>query len=123
MSRHAKGLREALVKIRELREEFWRNVRVLGKDEDFNQSLERAGRVADFLEFAELMCIDALERNESCGGHFRTEFQEPDGEARRDDEHFAYAAAWEYQGPDKQPALHKEPLVYEEVHMSTRSYK
>jgi len=79
--------------------------------------------VADFLEFAELLCLDALDRRESCGGHFREEFQTPDGEARRDDEHFAYVGAWEYQGMSKPPVLHKEPLVYEEVHMSTRSYK
>ncbi len=88
-----------------------------------NQSLEYAGRVADFMEFAELLCRDALERRESCGGHFREEFQTPDGEAKRDDENFAYVAAWEYQGVDKPPVLHKEPLAYEEVHMSTRSYK
>jgi succinate dehydrogenase / fumarate reductase flavoprotein subunit len=123
MSRHAKGLREALVKIRELREEFWRNVRVLGKDEDFNQSLERAGRVADFLEFAELMCIDALERNESCGGHFREEHQTPEGEALRDDENQAAVFAWEFQGDGESPKLHREPLHFETVHLTQRSYK
>ena len=123
MSRHAKGLREALVKIRELREEFWRNVRVLGKDEDFNQSLERAGRVADFLEFAELMCIDALERNESCGGHFREEHQTPEGEALRDDENQAAVFAWEFQGDGESPTLHREPLHFETVHLTQRSYK
>jgi succinate dehydrogenase / fumarate reductase flavoprotein subunit len=123
MSRHAKGLREALVKIRELREEFWRNVRVLGKDEDFNQSLERAGRVADFLEFAELMCIDALERNESCGGHFREEHQTPEGEALRDDENQAAVFAWEFQSDGESPKLHREPLHFETVHLTQRSYK
>jgi succinate dehydrogenase / fumarate reductase flavoprotein subunit len=123
MSRHAKGLREALVKIRELREEFWRNVRVLGKDEDFNQSLERAGRVADFLEFAELMCVDALERNESCGGHFREEHQTPEGEALRDDENQAAVFAWEFQGDGESPTLRREPLHFETVHLTQRSYK
>jgi len=123
MARNEAGLKEALKRIPALREEFWKNVNVTGENGELNQNLEYAGRVADFMEFAELLCLDALERRESCGGHFRTEFQTPDGEAQRDDEHFAYAAAWEYQGPDKPPVLHKEPLVYEEVHMSTRSYK
>ncbi len=123
MARNDAGLKEALKRIPALRDEFWKNVNVLGENGELNQSLEYAGRVADFMEFAELLCLDALERKESCGGHFRTEYQTPDGEAQRDDEHFAYAAAWEYQGSDKPPALHKEPLVYDEVHMSTRSYK
>jgi succinate dehydrogenase / fumarate reductase flavoprotein subunit len=123
MARNDAGLREALKRIPELREEFWKNVNVTGENGELNQNLEYAGRVADFMEFGELLCLDALERKESCGGHFRTEYQTPDGEAQRDDEHFAYAAAWEYQGPGKPPVLHKEPLVYEEVHMSTRSYK
>jgi succinate dehydrogenase / fumarate reductase flavoprotein subunit len=126
MSRHAKGLHEALVKIAELREQFWNNVRVLGKDEDFNQSLERAGRVADFLEFAELMCTDALERNESCGAHFREEYQTPDGEALRDDENYAAVFAWEFQDRNGQiapPKLHREPLHFETVHLTQRSYK
>ena len=123
MARNEAGLKEALKRIPALREEFWKNVNVTGENGELNQNLEYAGRVADFMEFAELLCLDALERRESCGGHFRTEFQTPDGEAQRDDEHFAYAAAWEYQGPDKPPTLHKESLVYEEVHMSTRSYK
>jgi succinate dehydrogenase / fumarate reductase, flavoprotein subunit len=123
MARDEAGLKEALKRIPALREEFWNNVNVTGENGELNQNLEYAGRVADFMEFAELLCLDALERRESCGGHFRTEFQTPDGEAQRDDEHFAYAAAWEYQGPDKPPTLHKESLVYEEVHMSTRSYK
>ncbi|MFZ5622933.1 MAG: fumarate reductase/succinate dehydrogenase flavoprotein subunit [Gemmatimonadota bacterium] len=123
MARNEQGLKKALSLIPELREEFWRNVTVPGSGEELNQSLEKAGRVADFLEFAELMCHDALHRRESCGGHFREESQTPDGEALRDDEHFAYVAAWEYAGPDKPPILHKEPLVYENVKMSTRSYK
>jgi succinate dehydrogenase / fumarate reductase flavoprotein subunit len=123
MSRHAKGLREAVMKIPDLRNEFWRNVRVLGDDEDFNQSLERAGRVADFLEFAELMCQDALERNESCGGHFREEHQTPDGEALRDDENHAAVFAWEFQGDGQPPKLHREPLHFETVHLTQRSYK
>ena len=125
MSRHAKGLREALVKIPELRETFWREVRVPGNDEDFNQSLERAGRVADFLEFAELMCTDALARNESCGAHFREEHQTPEGEALRDDEKHAAVFAWEFQGDGQlaSPKLHREPLHFETVHLTQRSYK
>jgi succinate dehydrogenase flavoprotein subunit len=123
MSRHAKGLREALERIPELRQEFWRNVRVLGKKEDFNQSLERAGRVADFLEFAELMCMDALERDESAGGHFREEHQTSDGEALRDDENHAAVFAWEFQGLGQPPKLHREPLRFETVHLTQRSYK
>ena len=123
MARNEAGLKEALKRIPELRAEFWKNVNVTGEGGGLNQSLEYAGRVADFMEFAELLCLDALERRESCGGHFREEFQTPDGEAQRDDQNFAYAAAWEYQGPEKAPVMHKEPLVYEEVHMSTRSYK
>jgi succinate dehydrogenase / fumarate reductase flavoprotein subunit len=123
MARNEAGLKEALKRIPVLREEFWKNVNVTGENGELNQSLEYAGRVADFMEFAELLCLDALERRESCGGHFREEFQTPDGEAQRDDEHFAYVAAWEYKGPDTPPALHKEELVYEEAHMSTRSYK
>ncbi len=121
MARNDAGLKEALKRIPALREEFWNKVNVTGENGELNQNLEYAGRVADFMEFAELLCLDALHRNESCGGHFREEFQTPDGEARRDDEHFAYVAAWEYQGPDKPPALHKEQLVYDEVHMSQRS--
>jgi succinate dehydrogenase / fumarate reductase flavoprotein subunit len=123
MERSDAGLREALKRIPEIREEFWKNVRVLGEGEELNQSLELAGRVADFLEFGELMCYDALHRRESCGGHFRTEFQTEDGEALRDDENFAYVAAWEYTGTGSDPVLHKEPLEYEAVHMATRSYK
>ena len=123
MARNEAGLKEALTRIPELREEFWKNVNVTGENAELNQSLEYAGRVADFMEFAELLCLDALHRRESCGGHFREEFQTPDGEAQRDDQNFSYVAAWEYQGTDKPPVLHKEPLVYEEVQMSTRSYK
>ena len=123
MARNEAGLKEALKRIPELREEFWKSVNVTGEGGELNQSLEYAGRVADFMEFAELLCLDALHRRESCGGHFREEFQTPDGEAQRDDQNFSYVAAWEYQGADKPPVLHKEPLVYEEVHMSTRSYK
>src|SRR5213594_2098078 len=123
MSRHEKGLREALEKIPELRKQFWREVRVLGSDGDFNQSLERAGRVADFLEFAELMCTDALERDESAGAHFREEHQTPDGEALRDDECHAAVYAWEFQGDGQRPKLHREPLHFETVHLAQRSYK
>jgi len=123
MARNDAGLRHALQKIPELRAEFWENVRVLEGSEEVNQSLEQAGRVADFLELAELMCIDAHHRRESCGGHFREESQTPDGEARRDDEHFAYVAAWEYTGMLARPFLHKEPLAFEYVHLTQRSYK
>jgi len=123
MARTAAGLQKALQRVPELREEFWKNVNVLGSGEELNQALENAGRVADFLEFAELMCLDAFERNESCGGHFREEFQTPDGEALRDDANFSYAAAWEYAGAGKQPILNKEPLAFEYVHPTQRSYK
>ena len=123
MARDEKGLKEALQRIPALREEFWKNVNVAGSEGELNQNLEHAGRVADFLEFAELLCLDALERRESCGGHFRTEFQTAEGEARRDDEHYSYVSAWEFAGEGKPPILNKEPLVYDEVHMSTRSYK
>ena len=123
MTRNAAGLREALAEIPRLREEFWNNVQVPGSGAELNQSLERAGRVADFLEFAELLCIDALHREESCGGHFREEHQTADGEAKRDDEHFAYVAAWEFTGERSAPLLHKEPLEFHNVHLSTRSYK
>ena len=123
MARNEAGLKEALKRIPELRAEFWKNVNVTGENGELNQNLEYAGRVADFMEFAELLCLDALHRRESCGGHFREEFQTADGEALRDDEHFSYVAAWEYQGPDKPPVLHKEPLVYDEVHLAQRSYK
>jgi succinate dehydrogenase / fumarate reductase flavoprotein subunit len=123
MARNAAGLEEALRVIPEIRERFWREVRVTGSGAELNQELEKAGRVADFLEFGELMCEDALQREESCGGHFREEYQTPDGEARRDDERFAYVAAWEYAGDGNAPRLHKEPLAFEAVHLATRSYK
>jgi succinate dehydrogenase flavoprotein subunit len=123
MSRNEEGLKKALARIPVLRDEFWRSVNVPGSDRQLNQALEKAGRVADFFELAELMCLDALHRRESCGGHFREESQTPDGEALRDDEHFAYVAAWEYAGPEAQPVLHKEPLVFENVKLSQRSYK
>lgn len=123
MSRNDAGLRAALARIPELREEFWNSVNVPGSDAQLNQALEKAGRVADFFELAELMCRDALERKESCGGHFREESQTPDGEALRDDEHFAYVAAWEYTGDGTPAVLHKEPLVFENVKLSQRSYR
>ena len=123
MARDAAGLKTALELIPKLRDEFWRDVRILGTGQELNQSLEHAGRVADFLELAELMCLDALHREESCGGHFRIEHQTPDGEALRNDDQFAYAAAWEYAGQEKPPILNKEPLVFENVALSQRSYK
>ncbi len=123
MSRNAKGLQEAIGEIRALREEFWKNLYVPGRSDEFNPELEKAYRVADFLELGELMCIDALHRNESCGGHFREEYQTADGEALRDDENYKYVAAWEWRGEDALPVLHKEPLVYEEVEVAQRSYK
>jgi len=123
MSRTAEGLKFALSKIPGLREQYWREVKVLGAGEELNQSLEKAGRVADFFELAELICLDALERNESCGGHFREEYQTPEGEAARDDAHYSYAAAWEFRGVGNRPELHKEPLTFEYVHPAQRSYK
>jgi succinate dehydrogenase / fumarate reductase flavoprotein subunit len=123
MSRTAAGLESAIGQIRALQEEYWKNVNVPGSGDDLNQSLEKAGRVADFFELAELMCIDALNRNESCGGHFREEYQTPDGEAQRDDEHYSYVAAWDYRGPGNPPTLTKEPLEFHYVHPSQRSYK
>jgi succinate dehydrogenase / fumarate reductase flavoprotein subunit len=123
MERTAEGLRKAIGEIRSLREEFWRNVKVLGSAESLNQSLEKAGRVADFLELGELMCIDALHRRESCGGHFRAESQTEDGEALRDDENYSYVAAWEFGGDEQEPVLHKEHLVYTAIEMKQRSYK
>jgi succinate dehydrogenase / fumarate reductase, flavoprotein subunit len=123
MARNATGLKDALRRIPELRDEFWQNVIVPGEHEELNQSLEKAGRVADFLEFAELMCIDALERNESCGAHFREEYQTPEGEPLRDDLNYCHVAAWEFAGVGKTPILHKEPLTFENVHLTQRSYK
>jgi len=123
MSRNRAGLEQAIGAIHELRDRFWKDVYVGGKGEDLNQALEKAGRVADFLEFAELLCEDALQREESCGGHFREEFQTPDGEAKRDDARFSYVAAWEWKGAGSAPVLHKEPLAFEHVHLAQRSYK
>jgi succinate dehydrogenase / fumarate reductase flavoprotein subunit len=123
MSRNNDGLTKARQLVTELREQFWREVRVPGINEDLNQSLEKAGRVADFLEFAELMIIDALARQESCGGHFNEAFQTPEGEALRDDASYCHVAAWEYAGKDADPLLHKEPLVFENVQLTQRSYK
>ena len=123
MARNAEGLQGAREKVREIRDEFWQNATVAGTAGEFNQVLERAGRVADFMEFAELMIYDAYERNESCGGHFREEHQTAEGEARRNDEDYAYVAAWEFQGVGTDPALHKEELVFENVHLTQRSYK
>ena len=123
MARTKQSMEIALQRIPELRREFWENVNVLGDGNEINPALEHAGRVADFLEFGELLAFDALQREESCGGHFREEYQTEDGEALRNDEQYAYVAAWEYKGNDQFPVLHKEPLVYEEVHMTQRSYK
>jgi succinate dehydrogenase / fumarate reductase flavoprotein subunit len=123
MERTEEGLRKAITRIRELKQEFWADVRVLGTNEELNQALEKAGRVADFIELGELMCIDALQRRESCGGHFRAESQTEDGEALRHDDEFAYVSAWEWGGDSGKPILHKEPLVYEYVEMKQRSYK
>jgi succinate dehydrogenase / fumarate reductase flavoprotein subunit len=123
MSRNNAGLQKARGRVQELRAEFWQNVRVPGTDRDFNQGLEKAGRVADFLEFGELMIIDALARQESCGGHFNEAFQTPENEAQRDDANFCHVAAWEFTGEDREPRLHREPLVFENVHLTQRSYK
>jgi succinate dehydrogenase / fumarate reductase, flavoprotein subunit len=123
MARNAEGLKTALEKIPALREEFWENVRVPGSAGSINQSLEKAGRVADFLEFGEVMCYDALTRDESCGGHFREEHVTEDGEARRDDENFAHVAVWEFKGVGNTPARHAEPLQFDHVPLSQRSYK
>jgi succinate dehydrogenase / fumarate reductase flavoprotein subunit len=123
MERNEAGLKTAIAKIRELREEFWKNVKVTGQSEDLNQALERAGRVADFIELGELMCVDALHRRESCGGHFRSESQTEDGEALRNDDEFCYVAAWEFVGDGESPILHKEPLAYEFIELKQRSYK
>ncbi|MBC7672618.1 MAG: FAD-binding protein, partial [Polaromonas sp.] len=123
MARDAAGLAKALELIPALRAEFWRDVMVPGSGAELNQTLEHAGRVADFLELGELMCRDALHREESCGGHFRTEYQTADGEALRNDAEFAYVAAWEYAGEGKPPVLNKEPLVFENIKLSQRSYK
>ncbi|MDT8323614.1 MAG: fumarate reductase/succinate dehydrogenase flavoprotein subunit [Bacteroidota bacterium] len=123
MARNEQGLKKALELIPALRQEFWENAKVVGDGENLNSALERAGRVADFLEFAELMCYDALNRNESCGGHFREEYQTEEGEALRNDDDYAYVAAWEYKGVGNEPLLHREPLEFENVQLQTRSYK
>jgi len=123
MERTEEGLQIAIAKIDKLNEEFWSNVKVTGVNEDFNQALEKAGRVADFIELGRLLCVDALHRRESCGGHFRAESQTEEGEALRDDDQFLYAAAWEYTGEGAKPVLHKEPLVYEAIELKQRSYK
>ena len=123
MARTRAGLEDAIGKIRDLRARFWKEVSVTGTGEDLNQELEKAGRVADFMEFAELMCTDALRREESCGGHFREEHQTPDGEAQRDDARFSHVAAWEWTGEGNEPRLHHEPLAFEYVHLAQRSYR
>jgi len=127
MSRSEKGLKEAIAEIRQIREEFWKDARVTGKANEFNQELDKAGRIADFLELGELMCIDALDRNESCGGHFREEYQEMNGpqkgEAKRDDDNYAYVSAWEWLGEAGKADLHKEALEFNEVKLTQRSYK
>ena len=123
MTRNEQGLRTALEKIPALREEFWRDVRVPGDGQEVNQALEKAGRVADFLELGELMCLDALERRESCGGHFREEAQTADGEAARDDQNFCHVAGWEYAGEGNRPIRNVEPLEFENVPLQTRSYQ
>jgi succinate dehydrogenase / fumarate reductase flavoprotein subunit len=123
MSRTDAGLRSAIERIRAVRDEFWQNLTVPGEKTYMNQALDYAGRVADYLEFGELLALDALHRTESCGGHFREESQTPEGEALRDDEHFSYVAAWEFNGVGAPPTLHQEPLVWENVKPSQRSYK
>lgn len=123
MSRTSEGLKKAKEKVKQLRDEFWKNVNILGANEELNQSLEKAGRVADFLELGELMIDDAFHRNESCGGHFREEYQTEEGEAKRDDANFSYVAAWEYKGDNQSEVLHKENLTFENVKLTQRSYK
>jgi succinate dehydrogenase / fumarate reductase flavoprotein subunit len=123
MSRNAEGLKDARQRVRSLREEFWQNLKVVGTGDELNHTLEKASRVADYLELGELMIVDALTRNESCGGHFREEYQTEEGEALRDDANYAYVAAWEYKGAGRDPELHKEELVFENVKLTQRSYK
>jgi succinate dehydrogenase / fumarate reductase flavoprotein subunit len=123
MARNKESLEKAISEIKALREQFWKDVKVPGDVNGLNVELEKAVRVADFLELGELMARDALHRNESCGGHFREEYQTPEGEALRDDENFMYVAAWEYKGDDKEPELHKESLVYENIEVKQRNYK
>ena len=123
MARNEAGLKKAIELIDELKKEFWADVLVPGENADFNQELEKAIRLEDYFEIGKLMALDALNRRESCGGHFREEMQTEDGETKRDDENFMYVAAWEYQGEKKEPVLHKEPLSYEKIKLSTRNYK
>ena len=123
MSRNADGLREALAKISQMQEEFRSNVKLVGTEQELNAELEKAGRVADYFELAALMCVDALDRDESCGGHFRKEHQTEEGEALRDDQEYSFVSAWEHTGDLTQPELHKEPLEFEFVQPSQRSYK
>ena len=123
MSRNAEGLKKAINLMQELKEEFWANVRIPGEMNNVNPELEKAGRVADFIDIGILMAQDALDRNESCGGHFREESVTEEGEAKRDDEHFTYVSCWEYQGDDKEPVLNREELVFENIELSQRSYK
>ena len=123
MARNEAGLKEAIEKIKALKADFWKNVYVAGENDHFNQELEKALRLVDFFEIGELMAYDALNRNESCGGHFREEMQTEEGETKRDDENYMYVAAWEYKGEGVEPELHKEPLVYENIKIATRNYK
>ena len=123
MARTEQGLKEAIAEIKQLREDFWNNVSVPGAGDEMNTELEKAGRVADFLELGELFAKDALERNESCGGHFREEYSTPEGEAKRDDEKFTYVSAWEYTGEPSDAKLHKEELLFENIEVKVRSYK
>ena len=123
MARNKEGLEEAIHMIRDLRDEFWKDVRIPGKVDELNTELEKALRVADFLELGELMARDALDRKESCGGHFREEHQTDDGEAMRDDAHSTFVSAWEFKGVDSEPVLHKEPLIYENIEVKQRNYK
>ena len=123
MARSEASLQQALSRIPEIKEEFWNNLNVLGSGLEMNNALEQAGRVADFIEFAELMCWDALERDESCGGHFRTEHQTQDGEAKRNDQDFCHSAVWEYTGTNSKSIRHKEELTFENIQLATRSYK
>jgi succinate dehydrogenase / fumarate reductase flavoprotein subunit len=123
MARNKRGLEKGIKEISALREEYWQNVRVLGETENINTGLEKAGRVADFLEFGEVMCRDALAREESCGGHFREEHQTTEGEAKRNDDDFCHVSVWGHEGENNAPSLHKESLEYENIELSTRSYK
>ena len=123
MARNEAGLKKGIEEIKALREYFWKNVRVPGVNEEFNQELEKALRLVDFFDIGELMAYDALNRRESCGGHFREEMQTEEGETKRDDENFMYVAAWEYKGEGKEPELHKEELKYENIKIATRNYK